>query len=206
MSSGLLLIVSAPSGAGKTSLVNALLGRDPRLALSISHTTRPRRPKEQDGVNYHFVDRDTFVGMVERGGFLEYAEVFGHLYGTSLEAVARQRAGGQDVILEIDYQGARQIRARHPDAVGVFIIPPSKATLAQRLEHRGEDAPGVIRERLAKARTEMSHYADYDYLVVNDDFETALGDIAAILRAERSKVARQRARLGELLDELLSDP
>jgi guanylate kinase len=165
MSQGLLLIVSAPSGAGKTSLVSALLERDPQLTMSISHTTRARRLREQDGVNYHFVARETFLEMVAEGEFLEHAEVFGHLYGTSTGSVAAQRDAGRDVILEIDYQGARQIRERHADAISIFILPPSKTTLAQRLEKRGEDAENVIQERLAKARSEIAAYGEYDYLV-----------------------------------------
>jgi len=206
MNEGLLLIVSAPSGAGKTSLVAALLERDARLTMSVSHTTRARRLREQDGVNYHFVSRENFVEMVARGEFLEYAEVFGHLYGTSSDSVAAERQHGRDVILEIDYQGARQIRSRHPDAISVFILPPSRSALAQRLEKRGEDARSVIEERLAKARSEMASYAEYDYLVVNDTFQDALDDLTAIVRAERLRRSHQQARLGPLLGELLSDP
>jgi guanylate kinase len=205
MSPGRLLIVSAPSGAGKTSLVGALLSRDSRLTMSVSHTTRPRRPREQDGVNYHFISREGFTAMVARGEFLEHAEVFGHLYGTAADRVAQQQQQGYDVILEIDYQGARQIRARHPDAVSIFILPPSRATLAQRLEQRGEDSPLVIQERLAKARSEMSSFGEYDYLVVNDLFETALADLSAIVRAERLRLLPQRSGLGPLLRDLLSD-
>jgi len=204
MSQGLLLIVSAPSGAGKTSLVSALLERDHRLTMSISHTTRSRRLREQDGVNYHFVSRETFLGMVEQGEFLEHAEVFGHLYGTSTGSVAAERSRGRDVILEIDYQGARQIRTRHPDAISIFILPPSRATLAQRLESRGEDAENVIQERLAKARSEIAAYGEYDYLVVNDVFQDALDDLTAIVRAERLRLERQGLRLQPLLGELLS--
>jgi guanylate kinase len=204
MSQGLLLIVSAPSGAGKTSLVGALLERDHRLTMSVSHTTRNRRLREQDGVNYHFVTRETFLGMVEQGEFLEHAEVFGHLYGTSSASVATERARGRDVILEIDYQGARQIRVRHPDAISIFILPPSRATLAQRLESRGEDAESVIQERLAKARSEIAAYGEYDYLIVNDVFQDALDDLAAIVRAERLKRERHGERLEALLGELLS--
>jgi guanylate kinase len=206
MNEGLLLIVSAPSGAGKTSLVAALLERDARLTMSVSHTTRARRLREQDGVNYHFVSRENFVEMVARDEFLEYAEVFGHLYGTSSGSVAAERQRGRDVILEIDYQGARQIRARHPDAISVFILPPSRSALAQRLEKRGEDARSVIEERLAKARSEMASYAEYDYLVVNDTFQDALDDLTAIVRAERLRRSHQQERLGPLLGELLSDP
>lgn len=206
MNEGLLLIVSAPSGAGKTSLVAALLERDARLTMSVSHTTRARRLREQDGVNYHFVSRENFVEMVAHGEFLEYAEVFGHLYGTSSGSVAAERQRGRDVILEIDYQGARQIRVRHPDAISVFILPPSRSALAQRLEKRGEDARSVIEERLAKARSEMASYAEYDYLVVNDTFQDALDDLTAIVRAERLRRAHQQERLSPLLGELLSDP
>jgi len=205
MNQGLLLIVSAPSGAGKTSLVAALLERDPQLTMSVSHTTRERRLREQDGVNYHFVSRDAFLEMAGREEFLEHAEVFGHLYGTSSGSVATERDNGRDVILEIDYQGARQIRARYPDAISIFILPPSRTTLAQRLEQRGEDSESVIRERLAKARSEIASYAEYDYLVVNDAFQDALDDLAAIVRAERLRLGRQHARLGSLLNELLSD-
>jgi guanylate kinase len=157
-------------------------------------------------VNYHFVSRNDFAEMVARGEFLEHAEVFGHLYGTSVGSVAHQRQQGRDVILEIDYQGARQIRVRHPDAISIFILPPSQTTLAQRLEHRGEDTPIVIQERLAKARSEMSSYGEYDYLVVNDVFETALEDLCAIVRAERLRLLQQRDRLAPLLEDLLSDP
>jgi len=205
MNQGLLLIVSAPSGAGKTSLVAALLEGDAQLTMSVSHTTRERRLREQDGVNYHFVSRDAFLEMAGRDEFLEHAEVFGHLYGTSSGSVATERDKGRDVILEIDYQGARQIRARYPDAISIFILPPSRTTLAQRLEQRGEDSESVIRERLAKARSEIASYAEYDYLVVNDAFQDALDDLAAIVRAERLRLGRQHARLGSLLNELLSD-
>lgn len=202
----MLLIVSAPSGAGKTSLVTALLQRDPRLVVSVSHTTRSRRPKEADGVNYHFVDKARFQAMIDAGDFLEHAEVFGHYYGTSMAAVDAERAAGRDVVLEIDFQGAAQVRARYPEAVSVFILPPSAETLATRLTQRGEDDAEVIRERLDKARWEMSHHHDYDYLLVNDDFATALDDLASIVRAERLRLFRQQRRLGSLLDDLLKAP
>lgn len=202
---GMLVIVSAPSGAGKTSLVNALLTRDPRLHIAVSHTTRARRPRETDGVNYHFIARADFLAMIDRAEFLEYAEVFGNLYGTSAASVAAARAQGRDVILEIDYQGARQIRDRHPDAVSVFILPPSRSTLAERLAKRAEDSAEVIAERLAKARVEMSSHGEYDYLIVNDVFDTALEDLCAILRAERLRTAPQRARLDALIGQLLSE-
>jgi guanylate kinase len=206
MNPGLLLIVSAPSGAGKTSLVNALLERDARLVLSVSHTTRARRQRERHGHDYLFVDEPTFLGMVARGEFLEHAEVFGHHYGTSAAAVDAERAQDRDVVLEIDYQGARQVRDRYPEAVSVFILPPSRDALARRLETRGEDAEHVIRARLAMARSEMSSYGAYDYVVVNDDFASALADLQGIVRAERLRRAFQEPRLAKLLAELLSEP
>jgi len=206
MTQGLLLIVSAPSGAGKTSLVAALLKRDPRLMVAVSHTTRTRRPQEKNGVNYHFVDAARFQKMAQNGEFLEHAEVFGNHYGTSAEAVDRQRAEGRDVVLEIDFQGAIQIRERYPEAVSLFILPPSQSALEIRLETRGQDDESVIRERLAKARWEMSHYAEYDYLIVNDAFETAVDDMCCIVRAERLRLRPQRDRLQTLLQDLLSEP
>jgi guanylate kinase len=202
----MLLIVSAPSGAGKTSLVAALLARDRRLVVSVSHTTRSKRPKETDGVNYHFVDKAGFQAMIDAGEFLEHAEVFGNYYGTSMAAVDAERMAGRDVVLEIDFQGAAQVRSRYPEAVSVFILPPSAETLATRLTQRGEDDAAVIRERLDKARWEMSHYQDYDYLLVNDDFATATEELSAIVRAERLRLFRQQRRLGSLLDDLLKAP
>lgn len=204
-STGMLLIVSAPSGAGKTSLVAALLERDANLTVSVSHTTRKRRPRERDGINYHFVDKERFLAMAAAGEFLEHAEVFGHHYGTSAAAVDIDRGRGRDVILEIDFQGAAQVRARYPDAVSIFVLPPSTAALESRLSARGED-DGTIRERLAKARWEMSHYRDYDYLVVNDDFATALEQLGCVVHAERLRLPRQQGRLQALLADLLADP
>lgn len=201
---GLLIIVSAPSGAGKTSLVRALVERDPQVRISVSHTTRPRRPREQDGVDYHFTSREQFLHRVAQGDFLEHAEVFGNLYGTAASSIAEQRARGVDVILEIDYQGARQVRRRHPDAISIFILPPSRATLAERLERRAQDSPEVIKARLAEAQTEMASHGDYDYLIVNDDFALALEDLAAIVRAARLRTPSQIRRLRSLLDDLLS--
>ncbi len=203
---GLLLIVSAPSGAGKTSLVEALLQGDPNLVVSVSHTTRGRRPRERDGINYHFVDAERFAAMVAAGEFLEHAEVFGNHYGTSSRAVDAEREAGRDVVLEIDFQGAAQVRARYPDAASVFILPPSTAELRRRLTNRGEDDPAVIQHRLDKARWEMSHYSDYDFVVVNDHFDIALGDLQGVVRAERLRLARQRERLGNLLSDLLDEP
>lgn len=202
---GSLFVLSAPSGAGKTSLVRALLDADPGIEVSISHTTRRKRPNETDGVNYHFVTPETFERMRVEDAFLEHAEVFGHFYGTSSLWVAQRLAAGGDVILEIDWQGAEQIRDRMPEAVEIFILPPSLATLARRLTDRGQDDPEVIERRLKEARLEMSHHDQYDYLIVNDDFATALADLCAIVRAERLRRARQTVRLSPLIRSLL-DP
>lgn len=187
---GLLLTLSAPSGAGKTSLVQALLEVDANLVVSVSHTTRPRRSKEVDGVNYHFVSRQRFTAMLEAKGFLEHAKVFGHHYGTAARTVAELRAAGRDLILEIDWQGAAQVRGKAPEAVSVFILPPSKAALRQRLKLRAEDSPESMAERLNEARCDVAHLHDYDYLVINDDFQAALADLRAIIAAERAQAGR----------------
>jgi guanylate kinase len=202
---GMLLIVSAPSGAGKTSLVAALLERDPRMVVSVSHTTRQRRARERNGINYHFIDEARFCAMIEADEFLEHAEVFGNRYGTSAAAVDTELDRGRDVILEIDFQGAAQVRRRYPDTVSIFILPPSATTLQTRLTSRGEDDDSVIRQRLDKARWEMSHYRDYDYLIVNDDFETALADLSCIVRAQRLRRERQQIRLHALISALLDE-
>lgn len=201
---GILYTVSAPSGAGKTSLVKALLERCSHLRVSVSHTTRPQRPGEIDGVNYHFVERASFEAMLVNGDFLEQAEVFGNLYGTSQQWVEDTLNGGTDVILEIDWQGAEQIRRLMPDSIGIFILPPSLSSLAERLTGRGQDGQAVIDQRMAQARNEISHYAEADYLVVNDDFERALGDLLAIVRAEPLHLRHQRETLQGLLHNLLS--
>lgn len=201
---GTLYIVSAPSGAGKTSLVAALVEKLPRLRISVSHTTRPRREGEVEGVNYHFTSRETFVRMVEEGRFLEHAEVFGNLYGTSADWVAETLRGGEDVILEIDWQGAAQIRRLLPEAASIFILPPCLKTLAQRLRTRASDDDHVIEKRLAGAREEMSHYGEFDYLVVNDNFERALHELAAIVEARRLTTDRQAVRQAATLADLLS--
>ena len=201
---GLLLAVSAPSGAGKTSLVRALAERDPRLSVSVSHTTRPRRPTEKEAINYHFISKDLFRDMAGKGGFLEHAIVFGHHYGTALENVQRERAAGRDVILEIDWQGADQVRRSAPETISIFIAPPSVETLRKRLVARDEDSIETIEHRLREARAEISHYRDYDYFVVNDDFETTLDDLRAIVRAERLKRLVQSDRRRNLIDDLLS--
>lgn len=201
---GTLFIVSAPSGAGKTSLLAKLLEQTETLCLSISHTTRPIRPGEVDGVNYHFTDRTQFIRMVEQGSFLEHAEVFGNFYGTSADWVTTTLRSGKDVILEIDWQGAQQIRRLVPETISIFILPPSLPVLAERLRGRGQDGEDVIARRLAGARDEISHYGEYDYLVVNDDFDRALADMAAIFRAERQRTERQMSGRVDLLSDLLS--
>jgi guanylate kinase len=203
---GKLYIVSAPSGAGKTSLVAALVAAEPEVAVSVSHTTRAMRPGEENGVNYHFVDRERFTAMLEQGDFLEYATVFGNLYGTSRSGVQQALDKGLDVVLEIDWQGARQVRASIPGSISIFILPPSLAALQARLEARRQDGPEVIRERMRQAVAEMSHYDEADYLIVNDDFGAALYDLRALVRAGRLHRRAQSARFRELLAELLSEP
>lgn len=201
---GTLYTVSAPSGAGKTSLVNALLQQCKDLTVSVSHTTRPMRPGEEDGVNYHFVDEATFMAMLEKCAFLEHARVFNNYYGTSRDWVEQTVASGQDVILEIDWQGAAQIRRLIPDCVGIFILPPSLAVLEQRLTGRGQDDESVIQHRLAEAQLEMSHYVEADYLVINDQFETALSELQAIVTCHRLRQDNQSRRNANLLKDLLS--
>lgn len=200
---GLLFIVSAPSGGGKTSLIAQLLQRDPNLAVSVSHTTRKKRPGETEGVNYHFVDTQTFAQMTMDQAFLEYAEVFGNLYGTSKAAVNAEFDQGRDVILEIDWQGARLVRKDHPEAISTFILPPSRETLSLRLKGRGQDDAAVIAERTNQAQLEMAHYADYDYLVVNDDFATAVEALTCIVKTARLAKTPQQESLNTLLSELL---
>lgn len=186
---GRIFIISAPSGAGKTSLARALVRRVPGAALSVSHTTRARRPGETEGVDYHFVDGTTFREMVKSGHFLEHAEVFGNLYGTSRGAVEKLREQGCDVILDIDWQGARRTRELIPDAVSIFILPPSLAELERRLRARGQDSEDVIRARMREAVDQMAHHGEYQHLVVNDDFQAALADLEAIVsgRPERAR-------------------
>lgn len=202
---GILFIVSAPSGAGKTSLVQTLLESDPRLTVSVSHTTRPRRPKELDGVNYHFVNAETFGAMVEKGAFLEHAEVFGNRYGTSRTAVDEALTAGADVVLEIDWQGAALIRKALPEAVGIFIVPPSTEALRERLQQRAQDDPAVIETRLAEARGEMQHHAEFNYLVINDEFDVAIAELQAIVLAERCRQPGRSERQRDLLDALLTE-
>jgi len=203
---GTLFIVSAPSGAGKTSLVKALVGRDPRVVLSVSHTTRPPRPGERDGVDYHFVDAATFERMAAEGAFLEHAEVFGNRYGTARATVERELAADRDVILEIDWQGAAQVRAQMDDTVSVFILPPSLQALEQRLRGRGQDPEEVIQRRMRDARNEMSHYHEFDFVVINDVFEEALGQLRCIVQSDRQRLPRVQARHGDLIASLLAEP
>jgi len=202
MSKGLLFILSAPSGAGKTSLVRALLERESSLRLVVSFTTRAPRSGEQDGVHYHFVAPARFRRMVAAGEFLEHAQVFGNHYGTAESTVRSQLEQGRNLLLEIDWQGAKQVRTRFPQAVSIFILPPSAQTLEQRLRNRGLDSDQVIANRMAEAHSELSHYAEYDYLVVNDRFDTALNDLACLVRAERLRCSHQAPRLGSLLTGL----
>jgi len=187
---GLLFIVSAPSGAGKSSLIEAVLKDDPRLRLSISYTTRAPRPGEADGREYHFVDDRTFIAMLERGEFLESAEVHGNRYGTSQVVVEKFLAGGEDLLLEIDWQGAQQVRRLHPECVGIFILPPSLAELERRLRKRAQDSEQTIRKRLANAREEISHLAEFEYAIINKDFDEAKRNLQAVIRASRLRTAR----------------
>lgn len=199
----ILFIVSAPSGAGKTSLLRELVPSDERLLMSISHTTRARRPGEEEGVHYHFVSDEHFHQLVTEGAFLEHAKVFDNYYGTTEAGVRGQLAGGHDLVLEIDWQGADQVRRRFADAVSIFIAPPSIEALRERLAQRGQDGAQVVERRMADACRELSHYPAYDYLVINDNFSIALEDLRAILRAERLRVARQALRARVVLEESL---
>ncbi|OOS00326.1 guanylate kinase [Haemophilus paracuniculus] len=206
MSLGNLYIISAPSGAGKSSLINALLADLPRseVQLSISHTTRSPRPAEQEGVHYYFTNHDEFKSLIEQGHFLEWAEVFGNYYGTSLPMIEKSLAAGIDVFLDIDWQGARQIREKVANVKTIFILPPSKAELEKRLIGRGQDSAETIAKRMAEAVSEMSHYNEFDYVIVNDDFQTALGELKSILIAERLKQSSQSVRHQDLIAQLLA--
>lgn len=197
---GILFVISAPSGAGKSSLIRAVLAEDRNLALSISHTTRPPRPGERDGIEYHFVDPATFQAMTERGEFLEAAEVHGNRYGTSQKWIEQALRQGRDVLLEIDWQGAQQVRRIYPDALTAFVLPPSIAELERRLRARGQDNDEVIRQRLANAADELGHVSEFDYVIINTDFEEARRDLAAIVRAARLTLTRQSARHPEMLN------
>lgn len=204
MAKGTLYTVSAPSGAGKTSLVKALIENSDGILVSISHTTRACRPGEQDGVNYHFVSQDAFMAMLEQAAFLEHAKVFDNFYGTSKAWVEDTLNQGIDVILEIDWQGAQQVRKQLPDTVGIFILPPSEATLRERLTQRGQDDSSIIERRMRDARNEIEHYVESDYLIINDDFDIALNEFKAIITARRLTLEKQQQRHQGLLTGLLS--
>ncbi|MBV9696751.1 MAG: guanylate kinase [Gammaproteobacteria bacterium] len=203
MKRGRLFVISAPSGAGKTSLVRALLGQEPELRLSISHTTRPRRPTESPDVEYHFVTTAQFEELIRQGAFLEHARVFDNLYGTSRASVERWLQQGKDVVLEIDWQGAQQVRRAMPEALSVFVLPPSREVLAERLAQRGTDAPAVIERRLRDAVSDMAHEREFDYVVVNDDFATALQDLRRIVSGRGEDLRAGRPQLRPLLERLL---
>ena len=203
-SRGRLFVIAAPSGTGKTSLVKALMGKVPTLGFSVSHTTRKPRPNEVDGRDYHFVDAAAFRRMVAAGGFLEHATVFDNSYGTSQAAVEGALARGQDLLLEIDWQGAAQVRERLPEAIDVFILPPSRAALEARLRSRGTDSPEVIARRLRDSVTELSHWAEFRYVIVNDRFEAALADLERIVAGNAAGLERDRPGLAEFAARLLA--
>jgi guanylate kinase len=205
MPSGSLYIISAPSGAGKTSLVKALTELDAGITVSVSHTTREKRPGEVDGVDYHFIDKPAFENMISESAFLESAEVFDHYYGTARSSIETQLADGQDVILEIDWQGAQQVRRLMPGNKSIFILPPSREALRERLTQRGQDNEAIIDRRMRDAISETSHYDEYDYLIINDDFNTALQELHGIFQAHRLLLAPQKHRFEHLIEELLSN-
>lgn len=203
--SGQLYMVSAPSGAGKTSLVRALVEANDDLSVSVSHTTRPKRPGEVDGINYHFISEAQFNDIKRQGGFFEWAQVFDNFYGTSKQSVIELLNQGVDVILEIDWQGASQVKQQMPDSVAIFILPPSTATLRDRLTQRGQDEPSVIERRMQSARDEISHYANADFIVLNDNFETALSDLQAIVRSQQLSQYHQSQHLTSVIEDLLGE-
>ena len=198
-----LYVVAAPSGGGKTSLINALLEKDDAVRLSVSYTTRPPRPGERDHVHYHFVDEEQFSALVAEEAFLEHASVFDHRYGTGRKAVESQLGKGFDVILDIDWQGARQIRASFPACVSIFILPPSLEILRQRLRNRGQDSEEVIEKRMRKARAEIAHWDEFDFLIINDDFPAALADLQSIIRSGKLQRQDQEERYVKVLADLL---
>ena len=202
---GTLYIVAAPSGAGKSSIVNACLARDPGICLSISFTSRAARPGERHAEHYHFIARDAFQSMIDAGDFFEHALVHGDWKGTARQSVEPQLSAGRDVLLEIDWQGARQVRAQVPEAVSVFILPPSRAALEERMRKRGQDSEDVIARRLAAAREEMSHHDEFDYLIVNEVFETAVDEMCAIFVASRLRRGQQVQRHAALIAALLAE-
>ena len=202
---GTLYIVSAPSGAGKSSLINALLAekRNWQAQVSVSHTTRTARIGEVDGEHYHFVSKEIFQKLIAENAFFEWAEVFGNFYATSRVAIEEALAKGIDVFLDIDWQGARQVRAMMPQAKGIFILPPSRAELAARLNKRGQDTAKVIAERMAQAKAEMSHFDEYDYLIINDNFDNAAQELSAIIKAQRNTYTKQARKYSSIIKELL---
>ena len=202
--SGLLFVVSAASGTGKTSLVKALLDRVTNLHVSVSHTTRGQRPGELDGVHYHFTEKDNFLALVEQGGFIEYAEVFGNYYGTAQATVKEQLAKGHDVLLEIDWQGAQQVRKLFPESKQIFILPPSQFDLRQRLSNRGTDSVEVIERRLGCAVEDMQQYVNFDYVIINDDFNKALHDLESVIIANRLVITQQASRHQKIISELIT--
>ena len=199
---GILFIVTAASGAGKTSLVRALLESDNQLRKSVSYTTRPARPGEEDGRHYNFVSQQKFADMLKQREFLEHAEVHGNHYGTSKSWIERAMQGGHDILLEIDWQGAQQVRRIFPQAIGIFILPPSLASLEERLKARGQDSPEVIASRLKAARVEMSHVPEFDYVIINDKFEQAVQELICIVRSNRLKLNPQLERHRDLINHL----
>ena len=201
---GNLFTVSAPSGAGKTSLVRALVERNRDLHVSVSHTTRAQRPGEEDGVNYHFVDRSAFEASAANGEFFEWAEVFGNLYGTARTEVTARLEQGMDIILEIDWQGAEQVKAAVPTSCSIFIVPPSLDTLRERLQGRGQDDNKTIENRMAEAKSELGHWREADYVVLNDSFDAALNDLESIIRSQHLRRENQAIRLSGTLSEILS--
>lgn len=202
--SGLLFVVSAASGTGKTSLVKALLDRVSNLHVSVSHTTRGQRPGELDGVHYHFTTKDEFLDQVNQGGFIEYAEVFGNYYGTSQATVKQHLAQGHDVLLEIDWQGAEQVRKLFPESKQIFILPPTQFDLRQRLSNRGTDSVEVIEHRLSCAVEDMQHYVNFDYIIINDDFNKALHELEAVITANRLVLSQQAKRHQNLIQDLIT--
>jgi guanylate kinase len=200
--SGNLFVISAPSGAGKTSLVHALLNINPQIDLSVSYTTRNPRPGERDGKDYHFVSRAAFAAMAQRGEFLESAEVYGNLYGTSQTWISRQIAGGRDILLEIDWQGAAQVRRLFPECTSIFILPPSMEALEQRLKGRGKDNDEIIAKRMAAVREDVAHVAEFDYVIINDNLNEALRELNAVVLSARLKGEAQLARHQALINQL----
>lgn len=200
--SGNLFIISAPSGAGKTSLVHALLNINPQIDMSVSYTTRDPRPGEHDGKDYHFVNRETFLAMAKRGEFLESAEVYGNLYGTSQTWISHENTRGRDILLEIDWQGAAQIRSLFPECISVFILPPSMKALEERLKKRGKDNDAVIAKRMAAVREDVAHVAEFDYVIINDNLNEALRELNAVVLSAKLRSAKQLTRHQELINQL----